>query len=298
MAKPTVKTQLAANLQKNQERQAKAHQEPYVELGREHKMIPVDRIDPNPYQPRTIFPEAELAELAQSIAETGLIQPVTVRKSFDCDRYQLIAGERRWRAHIQLDRRTIEAIVQEATNDQLAVAALAENMDREDLSDFEIGKAIRQVEALFPSRKKLAEGLGLVREDMYKYFAFDALPTFVVEKLEQNPRLISRTAATDIKAMLLRENARPAALDALREAVNLVAAKELDQTKIVSHVASVLRGTSMRNLSQAIPLSKAGLRVGSIAHVGENFVLKIRTRTLDQQKEQALREFVETLIAQ
>lgn len=291
-----MKSKLAAKLQSNQARHAQAPHETDLELGRQHVMIPVDKIDPNPYQPRTTFPEDELQKLAQSIDETGLIQPVTVRKQGD--RYQLIAGERRLRAHKHLERRSIEAIVQEAADDQMAVAALAENIDRADLSDYEIGKAIRQVEALFKNKTRLAEGLGMVREDMYKYFAFDSLPVFIIEKLDQNPRLISRTAATDIKSMLIRENGSTAALAALKDAVELVALKELDQTKIVSHATNLLRGPSMRDLPQATPLTIAGRRVGSTAHVGQNFVVKILTGALDEKKEKALRDFVEKLIAQ
>ena len=291
-----LKTKLAAKLQSNQARHAKAPHETDLELGRDHKMLSVDLIDPNPYQPRTVFPETELKELAQSIAETGLIQPIAVRK--DGNRYQLIAGERRLRAHKLLERRTIEVIVQEATDDQLAVAALAENMDREDLSDFEIGKAIHQVEALFPSRKKLAEGLGLVREDMYKYFAFDSLPAFVVDRLEQNPRLLSRTAATDIKAVLTKTNATPAVLEALRVAIDLVVAKELDQTKIADYVTRALRGDVMRAPSQATHLTKDGLRVGSISHDNLNIVVTIRTGALGENKERALLESLENLINQ
>ncbi|MFZ4539085.1 ParB/RepB/Spo0J family partition protein [Propionivibrio sp.] len=291
-----MKAKLAAKLQSNQARHAKAPHETDLELGREHKMLQVDRIDPNPFQPRTIFPEDELVQLAQSIDETGLIQPITVR--IVGDRYQLIAGERRWRAHKYLGKRTIEAIVQEASDDDLAVAALAENMDREDLSDYEIGKAIRQVESLFPSRVKLAEGLGLNREDMYKYFAFDALPTFIIESLDKNPRLISRIAATDVKALLNRTNASPAALDALRAAIELVTKKELDQSKIVDYVTRVLRGEPMRKSSEAAPLTKDGLQVGSVTHDSRNVIVKIRTAVLGEKKEQALRDFIEKLIQQ
>lgn len=289
-----VKTMLAEKLKANQTRHAKAPHESDLELGREHKMVQVDQIDPNPYQPRTIFPDDELEQLAQSIAETGLIQPITVR--LIDDRYQLIAGERRWRAHQRLGKRTIEAIVQEATDDQMAVAALAENIDRADLSDFEIGKAIHQVESLFPSRKKLAEALGMVREDMYKYFAFDSLPTFIIELLDVNPRLISRTAATDIKALLTKTNGSPESLEALRTAINLVAEKELDQSKVVDFVSRALRGDAMRGEPTTQPLTQNGKKVGSIKHDTRNITVTIRAGVLGASKEKALKDFLDTLL--
>lgn len=289
-----VKTMLAEKLKANQSRHAKAPHESDLELGREHKMVPVDRIDPNPYQPRTTFPEDELEQLAQSIAETGLLQPITVRML--ADRYQLIAGERRWRAHQRLGKRTIEAIVQEATDDQMAVSALAENIDRADLSDFEIGKAIQQVESLFPSRKKLAESLGMIREDMYKYFAFDALPSFILELLDTNPRLISRTAATDIKSLLTKTNGSPESLEALRTAMTLVAEKELDQSKVVDYVNRVLRGDAMRGEPTTLPLTQNGMKVGSIKHDTRNVTVTIRSGVLGVKKEKALTDFIATLL--
>lgn len=290
-----VKTMLAEKLKANQSRHAKAPHESELEIGREHKMVPVDRIDPNPYQPRIIFPEDELEQLAQSISETGLLQPISVR--LVDDRYQLIAGERRWRAHQRLGRRTIEAIVQDANDDLMAVAALAENIDRADLSDFEIGKAIHQVETLFPSRKKLAESLGMVREDMYKYFAFDSLPAFIIEQLDVNPRLISRTAATDIKALLTKTNGSPESLEVLRTAIALVADKELDQSKVVDYVDRALRGDAMRGEPTTQPLTQNGLKVGSIKQDTRNITVTIRSGVLGVKKEKALKDFIANLLA-
>ncbi len=289
-----MKSKLAAKLQANQQRHAQAPHETDLELDRQHMMISVGKIEPNPFQPRTTFPETELQSLAQSIAETGLIQPITVRKIGD--RYQLIAGERRWRAHLLLKRKTVEAIVQDASDDDLAVAALAENIDREDLSDYEIGKAIRQVETLFPSRTKLAESLGMGREDMYRYFAYDSLPPFVVEKLDKAPRLLSRSAASDIKSLLAREGGTQQALDALRAAMDLVEEGKLDQTKVAGYVASVLRGDVVRDTPKtSTSLIKAGIRVGTIVRDPRNLVVKLKTGALTEQQEQALRDFLDNL---
>lgn len=77
--------------------------------GREYILISVGSIDPNPYQPRRIFPQAELEKLATSIREIGLIEPILVRKIDD--RYQIVAGERRWQAHKLLNKYTIEALI-------------------------------------------------------------------------------------------------------------------------------------------------------------------------------------------
>jgi ParB family chromosome partitioning protein len=291
----SVKAMLAAKLAENQQRHAQAHQDTAFEAGRTHKNLSVDDIDPNPYQPRTIFPQAELDALASSISENGLLQPISVRPHGV--RYQIIAGERRWRAHKLLGKRTIEVIVSEASDDDIAVAALAENIDRADLSDYEIGKAVRRVENLFKSKSRLAEALGMNRQDMYKYFAFDVLPGFVIERLDENPRLLSRAAAADIQAMLTRENGSAAALSALKVAVELVANKELDQSKITAFVSRTLLGQVVsKTLRTATRLKKDGLIIGSITRDSRNLVVKIKSQSLSDAQEAMLREFLTKLI--
>lgn len=102
--------------------------------------ISPDKIVPNPAQPRKDFPENELEQLAESIRQNGVLQPILIRR--DRDRYVLIAGERRWRASRMAGLRTIPAIVQEFSAKDSAVLALIENMQRSDLNFFEEAAAI------------------------------------------------------------------------------------------------------------------------------------------------------------
>jgi ParB family chromosome partitioning protein len=201
--------------------------------------LPLAQIQPNPYQPRSVFPDAELNELAASITEIGLIQPIAVRKVSDTA-YQIIAGERRFRAFKLLSKTEIPCVLFTATDEDMAVMAIAENVSRQDLSDYEIAKSIRAVESLFPSRTRLAQALGFQREDMYRYFAYEALPSFLLEKLEINPRLLSRNAAADIKRVLnkMPDEQSEIALSALTEAIALLEAAQIDQTKIASFLAT------------------------------------------------------------
>ncbi len=97
--------------------------------------IPVSAIEPNPHQPRKAIDPAALAELAQSILAEGLLQPIVVRKVGE--KYQLIAGERRWRAHQHLKAKTIPARVVAANDATSAAIALIENLQREDLNPME-----------------------------------------------------------------------------------------------------------------------------------------------------------------
>jgi ParB family chromosome partitioning protein len=105
--------------------------------------IEIGRIRPNPLQPRQYFDEAAIDELAASIAERGVLQPILVRETEDG--YELIAGERRWRAAQKARLHEIPALVREANEESSAEIALIENIQREDLNAIEEGEAYRQL---------------------------------------------------------------------------------------------------------------------------------------------------------
>jgi len=123
-------------------------------------VIPLDRIEPNPDQPRTIFDEAALAELANSIREHGVLQPILVRPLGE-NRYQLVAGERRWRASKQAGLTSIQALVEEIDDDTALEIAIIENLQREDLSPLEEATMYdRMIHEHGYSIRKLADKLG------------------------------------------------------------------------------------------------------------------------------------------
>lgn len=118
--------------------------------------LPLNRIHPNPYQPRREFNERELSDLAQSIENYGVIQPIVVRQV--TDGYQIVAGERRYRACALLGLRTIPAIVQVMDDEKAAAVSLIENLQRRELNYFEEAMAYNI----------LIEGFGLTQEDLAK----------------------------------------------------------------------------------------------------------------------------------
>ncbi len=101
--------------------------------------IPIDQIAPNPLQPRSVFQPERLSELAQSIRANGVIQPLIVRRA--STGYQLIAGERRWRAARMAALETVPAVVQDLADERLLEITLIENIQREDLNPIEIAQA-------------------------------------------------------------------------------------------------------------------------------------------------------------
>jgi ParB family chromosome partitioning protein len=101
--------------------------------------IPIDSIDPNPLQPRRMFQSERLSELAQSIRTNGIIQPLVVRRSGA--RYQLVAGERRWRAAKLAGNQSVPVVIREIPDDRLLEITLIENIQREDLNPIETAVA-------------------------------------------------------------------------------------------------------------------------------------------------------------
>jgi ParB family chromosome partitioning protein len=128
----------------------------------EIRHLALDEIRANPYQPRREFVEEEIAELAASILEHGILQPVVVRAT--AEGYELVAGERRFRASEQLGRDTIPAIVRTATDEQMLELALIENIQREDLNPIDTAVAIRSlIDRLGLTQDEAARRLGKSR---------------------------------------------------------------------------------------------------------------------------------------
>ncbi len=259
--------------------------------------VPLEQIQPNPYQPRRIFPESELQELAASITEIGLIQPIAVRKVTE-NGYQIIAGERRFRAFKQLNKTEIPCVLFSATDADMAVMAIAENVSRQDLSDYEISKSIRQVEKQFPSKTSLAEALGFQREDMYRYFAFDALPDFVIEKLETNPRLLARNAAAEIKRVLNKTSPEhhEFALSVLVEALTLLEQGEIDQTKIAQLIEQKIKHLSAgENLDLDKKKEHLFINTKKVGHFSlstKGIEVKIAAGVLSDEKSTTLKKII------
>ena len=121
--------------------------------------IDIDLIEPNPDQPRTRFTEANLEELAQSIRANGVVQPIVLRQVGG--RYQIVAGERRWRASQRAGLRRIPAVVKVVSDDKLLELALVENIQRQELNPIEEAKAYRKlIDTLGLTQELVAERIG------------------------------------------------------------------------------------------------------------------------------------------
>ncbi len=132
-------------------------------------MVRVDQLETNPYQPRLEFDEKSIQELAQSIKALGLIQPIVARRTAE-GRYQIISGERRWRACQTLGMELVPAYVRDATNESMLEMAIVENLQREDLDPIEIAMSFRSLmDECNLTQEEMADRLGSKRASVANY---------------------------------------------------------------------------------------------------------------------------------
>src|SRR5215216_838319 len=178
--------------------------------GPELRDLPLDLIRPNPSQPRTKFDPSSISSLAESIADAGMVQPLIVRPLGD-GRYELIAGERRWRAAREAGIQTVPAIVRDEAEAERLQTALIENMAREDLNPVDEARACAAlVEDLGLSKEELARRLGRSRSAISNLNRLLDLPDEALELLasgelsEGHGRALLMARGNDARRQLAR----------------------------------------------------------------------------------------------
>lgn len=147
--------------------------------------IPIEQIEPNADQPRSLFNEEALQELANSIHEIGIIQPITLRQ-ISVNRFQIIAGERRWRASKKAGLKTIPAYIRTIKDENVMEMALVENIQREDLNPVEIALAYEHLlENTGMTQEKVAERVGKSRAAVTNFLRLLKLPAQVQMSLQK-----------------------------------------------------------------------------------------------------------------
>jgi ParB family transcriptional regulator, chromosome partitioning protein len=173
------------------------------------KSIPIERIIPNRYQPRTVFKDDKIDELCQTIKTHGVIQPIIVRES-ENDQFEIIAGERRWRACTKLNMETIPAIIKDFNDTQAASVALIENLQREGLTAIEEAKAYQKlIEYHHLTQESLAQRLGKGQSTVANKLRLLHLPEVCQEALnnrhitERHARALLSLKDADLQTVLL-----------------------------------------------------------------------------------------------
>ncbi|MGV8952095.1 MAG: ParB/RepB/Spo0J family partition protein [Cypionkella sp.] len=160
-------------------------QTPAVEPARRDLMIPVDQIFPNPDQPRRDFQPQALKDLADSLLQKGVIQPLIVRKSALQDKYEIVAGERRWRAAQIAQLHELPVIIRDFSDSEVLEIAIIENIQREELNSIEEALAYKQLMQRFGhTQEKIAEALSRSRSHIANLLRLLVLPEEVQQMVK------------------------------------------------------------------------------------------------------------------
>lgn len=231
------------------------------EFADQSEMLPISRIEPKQDQPRTNFDDASLAELAESIAEHGVIQPITVRR-LDSGYYQIIAGERRWRASRLAGIKEVPVRVVDADDRKAMELALVENLQREDLSPVEEARGYRRLMDEFGlTQENTARVVGKSRPVIANALRLLSLPNSVLEMLENG------ALSTSHARLLLELDG-----DRLREK----AAAEIAEKSLTVRQTEVLVKRLLRGEEKAPPKKSGG--VDYIAEVEKKLTARLGRR--------------------
>lgn len=217
-----------------------------IQQGNAAREISVERITPSPFQPRRTFDEAKIDELAASIRNQGIIQPLVVRPRGDG--FELIAGERRWRAALKAGLLRVPVVVRDASDHEALQLALVENLQREDLNPIEEASGYRRLQEEFHwSQEEMAEKVGKSRPAIANSLRLLTLPGEVQQEVAAGKLPAGQARA------LLGLHTEPLILSACREVV----AKGLSTRETEKMVRYLLMGRKRR---RSLPLLDPDLR--------------------------------------
>src|SRR5215218_6971486 len=173
-------------------------------------MVPIEQISPNPYQPRKTFNEASIEELARSVREHGIVQPLVVTRTGD-NKYRLIAGERRFRAAQKAELKSVPVVIKETMTDSDTLQiALIENIQREDLNPIEEAHAYHQLHEEFNlTQEEISKRVGKERSTVANFLRLLRLPDPVKKQLAE--RVVRRNLNVRQTEMLAAESSPKAA---------------------------------------------------------------------------------------
>ncbi len=251
------------------------------------RQVPVERLKPGRYQPRNFMDEGKIEELAQSIRENGIIQPLLVRSnSDDNSSYEIIAGERRWRAAQLAKVHEVPVIIKEMTDQKALEIGLVENLQRQDLSVLEEADGYqRLIEEFSHTQDELSKTVGKSRSHVANMMRLLNLPESVKRLLDQN-----KLSAGHARALLNAPDQLKTAHQVIKQGLNVRQTESLvkkTQNKILSPKKKTKKDVDTLALENNLT-SLLGLKV-SIDLKGEGGALTVRYNTLEQLDEVLLR---------
>lgn len=213
--------------------------------------ISLSKIQPNPDQPRHAFDEEALSELAVSIRQLGVIQPITLRE-IDDDNYQIIAGERRYRASLLAGIETIPAYVKTADDENVMEMALIENIQREDLNSIEVALAYQNlIETYKLTQEQLSERIGKKRTTVSNYLRLLKLPAEIQMAIRDK-----KIDMAHARTLVTIDNPQTQL-----EVYELILEDELSVRKVEEYVRAINKGETLEEIIQekeVLDLAKKG----------------------------------------
>jgi len=245
--------------------------------------LPVDKLEPNPQQPRLDFKQDELESLADSIRQKGVIQPLIVRRKPGRDVYEIVAGERRWRAAQLAQLHEVPVVVRELNDTEVLEVAIIENIQRADLNAIEEALGFRQLMTRFGhTQEKLAEALSKSRSHVANLMRLLTLPTDVQDKVRDGAlsagharALIGSPKASELAAQIVAKGL------SVRETEKLMKTQDSSRPSAPRAAKATEKDADTRALEGDLSANlKMPVRIDHAAG-GESGELTIRYGTLD-----------------
>ncbi|APC19384.1 hypothetical protein BLL42_26960 (plasmid) [Pseudomonas frederiksbergensis] len=256
----------------------------------------VDLIDPNPYQPRMSFDAEEIEELAQSIDELGLQSPITVRVKGE--RFELVTGECRLKAHKVLGRIMISSFVVQIDDETSAANALQENVQRKNLSDFEIFNSIMRMRADFKSSKTIKQKIKISKAHLSRIDAFEVFTPGAIEILRKNPKIMGSNTAGALRSALnlLPELDKTAIDDAFCKALRDLTSNKIKQNAFVSAVLSQLGVTKpSKPITASSDIQKEGVAIAYVKDTKKERVIYLDKKEFTEDQFKSIWDYIKSV---
>lgn len=262
---------------------------PEVKEGEAVVRLHVTKIRPNPFQHRTTIDQNELVELAQSIRVNGQNQPIGVRKKGDA--YEIIFGERRWRAIQTLDDKMIDVVIRDVSDKEMNYICLSENRNRKKAFDYETYRGIQFALDDKESPEEIMERLVIDQATWYKYLSYGSLHPDIMEFVHANPACMQRNECYQLVGIFKKfgVDIPKGAVEYLLELLQMYLDKKISSrgeigTRFKAKFAAdkLTRNREKRNLDYSVSLGDA--KVGSIVRTPEQIRLTIEKSEMPKDK--------------
>ena len=244
------------------------------------KTIPIELLEVNPFQPRTFFDEEALNDLSESIKSRGILQPILVRpKSKKESGWQIIAGERRWRAAQKAGLHEIPVLIHEIEDSEVAIIALLENIQREDLSPLEEAGAFKKlIEDFGLTQEKLSKALGCSRVYITNMLRLLTLPKKIKSMLDDKLLNVGQ-----VRALIGKKNIIEIANTIVNKQLNVRQVEDLIRSKHLKHKTKIYKDPNIIDLEKELE-DFLGLKIEIKDKKGKGEII-FKYKNLDQLDE-------------